>query len=332
MLASLLLDVNGATLDQSDCLAPALDNPLGFFESRLLTEFNDQLLSLLGGDWAHPPLLPPRWHEPPLLDQIAAAREKFSDYALALNWIDKDPRLCITLRAMHHLFLCRIPVIVALRHPFDVAQSLYLRNGFSHERGLVLWFVYNFHLACSIGRGDELVTYDELLSLPDMLVDDVPSAIKVEHPILSRLGSFLDAHGIGRPTPSVWHSAISRRIKPSLNRSNHANLLQEFSGRVSPSLIDMVDSVYVDAKIGINSFMQVFSVMPGLILELSERYSVNAPGPLLHARMRGLEADLESTRVYASSLEREVKELRNSTIWRLSSPFRSMVDRLRHRQ
>jgi len=332
VLASLLLDVSGATLDQPDCLAPALDNPLGFFESRQLTEFNDQLLSLLGGDWAHPPLLPPRWHEPPLLDQLAAAREKFSDHALALNWIDKDPRLCITMRAMHHLFLRRIPVMVALRHPFNVAQSLYLRNGFPHERGLVLWFVYNFHLACALGHGDELVTYDQLLSLSEMVVDRDASPFNVDNPILSKMGSFLAAHGMGRPTPSVWRKAISTRIMPSLNRSNHAKLLQEFSGQVSPSLMDMVDSTYVDAKNGINPFIRAFSVIPGLILELSERYSVNAPGPLVNARMRGLEAELESTRAYASSLEREVNEIKNSKSWRLSAPFRLIADRLHHRQ
>lgn len=332
MLASLLLDVSGASLDQPDCLIPALDNPLGFFESRQLTELNDQLLSQLGGDWAHPPLLPPRWHEPPLLDQLAAAREQFSDYALALNWIDKDPRLCITLRAMHHLFLCRIPVVVALRHPFDVAQSLYWRNGFPYERGLVLWFVYNFHLAYALGCGDELVTYDELLALPAMGIDDVPSVIDVEPPILSRLGTFLAAHGMGRPTPSVWRKAIANRIKPSLNRSNQARLSQEFSFQVSPSLMDIAESVYVDAKNGINPFIRAFSAMPGLILELSERYSVNAPGALLHARIRGLEADLESNRAHAHSLEQEVKEMKNSTVWRLSAPFRSMADKLRHRQ
>ena len=38
-------------------------------------------------------------------------------YALDRNWVDKDPRLCITYPAFLHILLRRVPLVVALRDP-----------------------------------------------------------------------------------------------------------------------------------------------------------------------------------------------------------------------
>ena len=144
-----------------------LENPLGFFESELLVEINDTLLQAIGCQWDRPPLLPVRWDQPPLLDALQHHRSRLSSYALDSAWVDKDPRLCITYPAYLHILLRRVPLVVALREPLAVAASLHARNGYSLNRGLVLWWIYNFHIASQLCPNDLLVLYADLLTIDD---------------------------------------------------------------------------------------------------------------------------------------------------------------------
>ena len=144
-----------------------LENPLGFFESERLVEINDILLQAIGCHWDRPPLLPVSWDKSPLLDEIQLQRSKLTSYALEHAWVDKDPRLCITYPAYLHILLRRIPLVVALREPLAVATSLHARNGYSLNQGLVLWWIYNFHIASQLCSNDLLVLYSDLLNIND---------------------------------------------------------------------------------------------------------------------------------------------------------------------
>ena len=84
---------------------------------------------------------------------------------LSAFWVDKDPRLCITYPAYSHILLRRIPLVVALREPLSVAISLHARNGFSLNRGLVLWWIYNHHIASQLCHDDLLLLYSDMLNL-----------------------------------------------------------------------------------------------------------------------------------------------------------------------
>ena len=106
-----------------------LENPLGFFESQRLVEVNEELFDLIGRTWDTPPLLNPAWDSPPLLKSLQPIRSRLSAYALDKCWVDKDPRLCITYPAYLHILLKRVPLVLSLRDPLEVAASLYARNG-----------------------------------------------------------------------------------------------------------------------------------------------------------------------------------------------------------
>ena len=108
-----------------------------------------------------------------LLDSLQSQRSKLETYALEHAWVDKDPRLCITYPAYLHIFLRRIPLVVALREPLAVATSLYARNGFSLNRGLVLWWIYNHHIASQLSPKDLLVSYRALLTLDDQALQQL---------------------------------------------------------------------------------------------------------------------------------------------------------------
>jgi len=60
-----------------------------------------------------------------------------------LPWLQKDPRMCITLRTWLPL-LNSVPAVVhTFRHPLEVARSFQSHNGLTLERGLRLWINYN---------------------------------------------------------------------------------------------------------------------------------------------------------------------------------------------
>ena len=168
-------------------LEQKLENPLGFFESERLVETNEALLEVLGCQWDCPPVLPSSWDQSPLLGVLQLHRSRLMSYALEHAWVDKDPRLCITYPAYFHILLRRIPLVVALREPLAVATSLHARNGFSLNRGLVLWWIYNHHIASHLCKEDLLVPYGELLSQDCKGMD-------------SLLGPFLELHNHLRPT------------------------------------------------------------------------------------------------------------------------------------
>lgn len=322
LLASILVDVMG--VPRQDDLSPAPDNPAGFFESRQLTRFNDELLSMLGGDWCHPPLLRPRWSEPPLLDRIASRRGDFLSYANADDWVDKDPRLSLTLPAFQHLFLKRIPVLVSLREPLAVAQSLHLRNGFSLERGLVLWFLYNHHLSLSLGSADQVLTYSDLLST----VHDRSAFLRFS----ASLQSFLSVHALSFVQPSAWEEILNRRIQPRLNRAE-GSVSDAFpaSDSSTSELVEFVQRCYASAMTGLDGFRSAFSSLPPIILEFCEILQICAPGALMHQRCSSLEHSLAETTQALHQHQQRLTALENSTTWRLASPLRRLIDSRRSR-
>lgn len=59
-------------------------------------------------------------------------------------WLQKDPRMCITLKTWLKLMDNEPAIVFTYRHPLEVAKSLTNREkGFTVERGLRLWIVYN---------------------------------------------------------------------------------------------------------------------------------------------------------------------------------------------
>ena len=90
------LVTGGDPMQRGGDLDVKLENPLGFFESERLVETNKALLQLIGCGWDRPPLLPPCWDQPLLLEELQPHRSRLSAYALERSWVDKDPRLCIT--------------------------------------------------------------------------------------------------------------------------------------------------------------------------------------------------------------------------------------------
>ena len=141
-------------------------------------------------------------------------------YALERSWLIKI-RDCALRTAYLHILLRRIPLVVALREPLAVAASLHARNGFSLNHGLVLWWIYNHHIASQLCSDDLLLFYDDLLAIDDKLAAAARSIPRAPQAF----------QAIGRPNSSL----IANLIKTELNRFRLRLMTNPFS-RTSPTL------------------------------------------------------------------------------------------------
>jgi len=68
---------------------------------------------------------------------------QFLNHKNSIPYLQKDPRMCITLPTWLQLLHKEPTVVFTYRHPLEVAMSLQARNGMRLLHGLHLWIVYN---------------------------------------------------------------------------------------------------------------------------------------------------------------------------------------------
>lgn len=144
---------------------PAPDNRDGYWEDLRFVALNDRILDRVGGSWDQPPALPPGWEAAPELE--AERREAASLVAgRAEPWGWKDPRTSLTIPFWRRL-LPALKVVVCLRNPLEVADSLRARGYTSERFGLALWEAYHRALDAAVGDSFSLVThYHSVLADP----------------------------------------------------------------------------------------------------------------------------------------------------------------------
>jgi hypothetical protein len=122
-------------------MAPAADNPRGFWESDVVMTLDDALLAEGGAtwsDWRALANVAPAIKDPdPRI--LAALRDEFGEADIVVL---KDPRMCRLFRAWRTALAhagYRVLVITPLRTPAEVAASLQARNPLSRDQALRLW-------------------------------------------------------------------------------------------------------------------------------------------------------------------------------------------------
>ena len=121
-------------------MAPAADNPRGFWESNVVMGLDDELLAEAGSSWSD-------WRRLPRTPDPAGARDRIvacleGEFGDAETIVLKDPRMCRLFpawRAALDAAGYRPLIITPLRTPSEVAASLQARNPVTREQGLRLW-------------------------------------------------------------------------------------------------------------------------------------------------------------------------------------------------
>jgi hypothetical protein len=131
-------------------------NLKGNLENKRIMSLHNNLLEENGGSWDAPPSIV-LWSRKHKKLRKAIIRE----YREQPIWGLKDPRTLFTVDGWAEA-IPDLSFVGIFRHPLLVAGSLRLRNGFSMEKGLGLWFQYN----------QKLLHYHEILKFPIVSFDD----------------------------------------------------------------------------------------------------------------------------------------------------------------
>lgn len=153
-------------------MKPSLDNPKGFNETIELARVNDLIIEGFGYAWDKPWLQKPSFNSKDITENISTFRSLLPHVRNGV-WIDKDPRLCLTLDFYSRFFLKDIPTLAIIRNPFAVSRSLALRNGFSVDKGLAIWTAYNFLLFSSSNAPCACIFYEDINSKPALVAKEL---------------------------------------------------------------------------------------------------------------------------------------------------------------
>ena len=164
-----MLNLLGCALSE-DLIIPDRGNPEGYWESLRANQINVALLAALGRGWDDIRELPADWMTRPETDQAREQIRAFLDVDVSRKkpWVLKEPRLCrlapLWLEMMTEAGI-DARVVIALRHPAEVAYSLARRDGIAPGRSHLLWLQHVLEAErASRGRPRALVHYRDLLT------------------------------------------------------------------------------------------------------------------------------------------------------------------------
>jgi len=166
-----VLEILGCNLGDELLSASPESNPLGHFENLTALEFNEKLLKQIGTDWRDPqPLRSNRYlkvinhRTEVLLDNLL--QELLERGITAL----KKPRVTFLLDLWGPALEKKnldLKIVVAMRHPSEVAASLLKRDSLETILGLQLWAQATINsLKFARKHINHFVFYDELVSQP----------------------------------------------------------------------------------------------------------------------------------------------------------------------
>ncbi|MEK6282030.1 MAG: sulfotransferase [Acidobacteriota bacterium] len=167
-MVSRLLNLCGLYLGpDSELVLPASDNPEGFWENVHFVELNERILAQFDAGWDLPPTFSKDWESrPEIIPLLTEAADLIHRFSAHEPWCWKDPRNSLTLPFWTRL-IPDLKVVICLRNPLEVAQSLHLRNFSSIAFGLRLWLEYYQLILSTVKPENRVVThYDAYFYAP----------------------------------------------------------------------------------------------------------------------------------------------------------------------
>jgi glycosyltransferase involved in cell wall biosynthesis len=250
-LTSRIVNLMGIPIGPNEkMLAPAGDNPTGFWEHDEIRVINEKILEELGGTWDEIPVFPAHWEKSSRLDEVRAEALEIikRDFPSQGMWAWKDPRNSLTLPFWKDL-VAPCKYVLCVRNPVDVFKSLQVRNQFPVEKAMSLWMAYIASALLNTSGQERLVifyedTMDDWRAETDRLAaflldGDTPQ----DNSTIDSIGSFLDhamIHHKSAPTDVVRSPLVPDAVKymySALRLMRDASM-GGHEGRSSPKLYD----------------------------------------------------------------------------------------------
>jgi hypothetical protein len=203
-------------------MPPTDDNPKGYFEHLDVVALHEAVLRALGRSWDDPRALPEGWLDRPMVREVEKAMADWIErtFATAPVFAIKDPRISRLLplwsRVFHDIGI-DVQVLHVLRHPAEVASSLFARDRMPSTVALLLWCAYNVDIAAQRSAlRTTLVRYPEIVGAA---FDWIPAGLS------NRAGS----------DTVVAAAAVKAFLDPALRRQAS----RKFDSAVLPGLVDV---------------------------------------------------------------------------------------------
>ncbi|MGC9270777.1 sulfotransferase family protein [Acidiphilium sp.] len=314
-----VLALCGASLPARLMPAAPESNETGFWESQVLVDLHDEVLSAMGSSWSDIRSLPQAWFSSAAAEGFRSrlAEVLAAEFADARLFVVKDPRLCRLLPLWLPVLAARSitpRIVIPIRHPLEVAASLNRREGFDHARGQALWRSYMLaaeHESRGLPRC--FVTYDNLLTdwrgvvaRIGAIVDHDWSATADAAAIDAFLSSKLRHHVVAATdttdlAPGVdmifaWMTTAAAGVAPNVDELDQvaANLAiaETFLGPVIVPLETALAQKSADLDHWIDAAVQRYAVIEDLRAEIARRDSQTIR--VRDSRVRSLVASLRA--------------------------------------
>lgn len=218
---------------ESDLVSAREENKEGFWERKDVIQLNNRILSLYGSSWDYPLLI-----KADLIRDIAtnnmfnlADEAKQIIAGLEYPFAIKDPRLSLLLPFWKEI-IKDSKIVIVVRNPLEVANSINKRNQFSKHLGLMLWLKYYQCILTYSEKSDRFFLFnDSLIKADEGLIERISNYLNlnpienIRNAINSSVNKLLISNG-GAPDPEIilkapYHKEIIKLWKIMRLESNY---------------------------------------------------------------------------------------------------------------
>jgi hypothetical protein len=332
-----VLGLCGGALPQHR-MAAHHSNPLGHWESQPIVDAHDRFLAEAGTGWDAMAEYPPAMFSAEL---AADCRRRLTDLTIrefgdAPLFILKDPRISRLMplwRPVLEALGAAPRIVIMVRNPLEVADSLERRNRWGEHRALIVWLRYM--LAAERDTRDLprcFVGYSQLMNGWRAVVDRISRQLGIAFPAR---GGGVEREIDGFVRPELRHHR--HRADTLFQRTDIADCVKQAyrcfrdaaeTGLVDHAVLDGIARALNDAEAALERMIH------GKTHPAPADAPPAAPGTdgALTALML---AELEHANDTAEHSKRLMREFRATWSWRLTKPLRALgraVDRMLGRQ
>lgn len=197
------------------------DNPKGFFELLPIVLQNDKFLAKQRASWATNVI---NFDNNKAVEHKRTNQVNFKEGERGLAflndpnkspWLQKDPRMCITLGVWLELMDREPAVLFTYRHPLEVANSLEKRQeSVPFYQGLRLWIVYNIRAVQNSAHLCRVLSSNEAV-----LANPLQEVQRISDELTSKCG-------VPAPPKKLQQSIIDRFLDPNLQHKKGGGIIE----------------------------------------------------------------------------------------------------------
>jgi len=339
-------------------------NERGHFENNEVIKLNDGLLEIFGYTWHTPFLLPHGWEiHPSVIELRDKAESIIFKYFSSFNLFGiKDPRLCILLpfwqEIMNGLSI-EMHYMIALRHPYEIAQSLKKRDQLSLNNTYTLWANHLISLERSTrGKSRCFISFNELMNqnnsaFPHKSAEFLKQLRLIPSPpevfVNSQLRHHIADDENEKNVPSiildlyhVFNEFLKENQYEGLDNVDHLekliNQYEEYQSLFyhhevinNYTLISEKNKVleeHLNSEDGTTAHAvnELYRAKEKYEINQRDLLSIKAVAKECLLKNQKLETELKINKKRNYRLNLQLENIRKSWSWRLASPFRKIVD------